>query len=450
MRTWIALALLAGLAVAAVSAPKWYQQKTEGGAVAYKTATVERGSLVVTIDATGTLEPEEIVDVGAQISGQIVAIGADAGGNVIDYTSRVEKDALLARIDDALYQADVAEAEAKLRSAKAAVARNEADLVQLKAKLELAEKDWARAQKIGPSEALSQASYDSYKSAAEVAKASVTIGQAALEESKAAVTQCETALWRAKRNLGYCAITSPVTGVVIDRRVNIGQTVAASLNTPSLFLIAKDLTRMQIWASVNEADIGKIKPGLPVAFTVDAFPGDTFHGTVQRVRLNASMTQNVVTYVVEVAVDNPGGKLLPYLTASVKFEASRADNALLVPNAALRWQPEASMIAPGAAAPKTAKDPSKKAVVWVSDGRYVRPVPVTVGISDGVTTAVSSDELTEGVQVVTGATAAASAGPASAAKTAPAASAATQGETNPFLPKMPARPKNAPHGPPPM
>ena len=144
----------------------------------------------------------------------------------------------------------------------------------------------------------------------------------------------------------YCTIKSPVKGVIIDRRVNIGQTVVASLNAPSLFLIAKDLKRMQVWVAVNEADIGKIQPGLPVSFTVDAFPGETFRGEVGKVRLNASMTQNVITYTVEVITDNSNGRLLPYLTANVQFELSRLSGVLLAPNAALRWTPPAEQVAP--------------------------------------------------------------------------------------------------------
>ena len=148
----------------------------------------------------------------------------------------------------------------------------------------------------------------------------------------------------ARTNLGYTTIKSPVRGVIIDRRVNIGQTVVASLNAPSLFLIAKDLRRMQVWASVNEADIGHIRLDMPVRFTVDAYAGETFHGKVTQIRMNATMTQNVVTYTVVVTTDNSNGKLLPYLTANVQFEMDQRSDVLLVPNAALRWKPQASQM----------------------------------------------------------------------------------------------------------
>ncbi len=176
---------------------------------------------------------------------------------------------------------------------------------------------------LGPSEALSQSDYDAARSAYEVARANLSVGQAALLQAKEAISQSEAALAKAKQNLDYCTIISPVRGVIIDRRVNIGQTVVSSLSAPSLFLIARDLKKMQVWASVNEADIGSIHPGQPVTFTVDALPGKTFQGVVGKIRLNATMTQNVVTYTVEVNTDNSGGELIPYLTANLKFIVSR-------------------------------------------------------------------------------------------------------------------------------
>src|SRR5205823_6028616 len=149
-------------------------------------------------------------------------------------------------------------------------------------------------------------------------------------------------------NLGYCTIRSPVKGVIVDRRVNVGQTVVASLNAPSLFLIAKDLKRMQIWASVNEADIGQIHPGQAVSYTVDAYPGEVFTGQVSHVRLNATMNQNVVTYTVVVTTDNSKGRLLPYLTTNLQFRVSERTNVLMVPNTALHWQPQLDQVAPAA------------------------------------------------------------------------------------------------------
>ncbi|MCX5892421.1 MAG: efflux RND transporter periplasmic adaptor subunit, partial [Deltaproteobacteria bacterium] len=272
----------------------------------FKTAQVKRGDLQATINATGTVEPEEVVDIGAQVAGRIVSFGKDKNGEEVDYGSFVEAGMVLARIDDALYAADAASAKAQLAQAKAAVQKAQADLGQMRAKLVQTENDWARAQKLGPSDALSKTDFDAARSNYEVAKANLAVGQAAIVQAQGTVAQAEAALKRALQNLDYCTIKSPVKGVIIDRRVNIGQTVVSSLNAPSLFLLAKDLNRLQVWVSVNEADIGRIKPGQPVAFTVDAQPGVVFPGKVGKIRLNATMTQNVVTYTVEVDTDNSG------------------------------------------------------------------------------------------------------------------------------------------------
>ncbi len=374
-----------------------YHHSADGKDSSYSTAEVKRGNLTITISATGTVEPEEVVDVGAQVAGQINSFGKDKDGNTIDYGSVVEEGTVLAQIDDSLYAADAALATAQLQEANA--------------KLYQAERDWARAQKLGPSEALAESSYDAYKSGYDTAKANVALSQATLD--------------RAKRNLNYCTIKSPVKGVVIDRRVNIGQTVVSSLNTPSLFLIAKDLKRMQVWVSVNETDIGHIHQGQSVNFTVDAFPGEVFRGEVGKIRLNATMTQNVVTYTVEVITDNSSGKLFPYLTANAQFVVSDDNNVLLVPNAALRWIPNTQEIAPKF---QTALEKipevghaSSESIVWVQEGSYVRPINVKLGPTDGTKTEVQGDEIKEGMKVITG---------QQQQKTA------DSGTTNPFVPQI--------------
>jgi HlyD family secretion protein len=404
---FIVFALIGGAAA-------WYLRRGDAQNVPFRTAHVTRGDLLIVISATGTVQPEEVVDVGAQVAGQIMSFGKDANGKTVDYGSIVENGTVLARIDDSVYLADASQAEAQVQSASAALQRAQADLEQLKAKLRQAERDWERARRLGPSEALSQTSFDAYQSAYETAKANVAVGEAAILQAKASGVQAEASQRKALRNLGYCTIKSPVKGVIIDRRVNIGQTVVASLNAPSLFLIAKDLTRMQVWVAVNEADIGKIRAGQPVTFTVDAFPGETFRGEVGKVRLNASMTQNVVTYTVEITTDNSNGRLLPYLTANVQFELDRRSQAFTVPNAALRWKPSADLIVPDlreaianrgerkSAEGRGEGNPSSRGVLWVAEGTYVRPVRVGVGMSDGVNTEVQGEVLTEGMIIVTG------------------------------------------------
>jgi HlyD family secretion protein len=419
-----------------------YLRSSGGKSVVFRTVPVKRGDLLATISATGTVEPEEVVDVGAQVAGQINSFGKDKNGKTIDYGSVVEEGTILAQIDDSLYAADVALANAQLQQARAGVKRAEADLGQMKAKLEQARRDWNRAQKLGPSEALAQSSYDAYKSAFETAQANLAVGEAAIVQAKDAVAMAQATLQRVQRNLSYCTIKSPVKGVIIDRRVNIGQTVVSSLNAPSLFLLAKDLKRMQVWVSVNEADIGNIHPGQPVSFTVDAYPGQAFRGEVGKIRLNATMTQNVVTYTIEVITDNSSGKLLPYLTANAQFELSQRNNVLLVPNAALRWFPQPEQVASkfrsmvdspaqrggGMGGKPQSSEPAAKpaaknhqGIMWTPDGSYVRPIKVRVGLSDGTNTEVQSDELKDGLEVIVG------------EQRQGAADSAT---TNPFAPQM--------------
>ena len=357
----------------------------------FRTADISRGNLFVAISATGTVEPEEVIDVGAQIAGQILAFGKDKSGKPVDYGSEIEAGSVLAQIDESLYQSDVALAEAQLARAKA-------DQQQSTAKLFQAERDWKRAEDLGPSEALSKSSHDSYRAGYETAKAAVAVADAG-------VLQADATLAKAKRNLGYCIIKSPVNGVIIDRRVNIGQTVVSSLNAPSLFLIAKDLRHMQVWVSVNEADIGNIHQGQKVTFSVDALPGQTFSGEVTKVRLNATMVQNVVTYIVEVLTDNSSGKLLPYLTANVTFEVSNTENVLLAPNAALRWSPK---IEGDAATPNNQPKPAAEhssatsGTVYALEAGKPRMIRVTVGGSDGARTEVRGNELKEGMQLIIG------------------------------------------------
>ncbi|MFA6283476.1 MAG: efflux RND transporter periplasmic adaptor subunit [Desulfurivibrionaceae bacterium] len=385
----IALLLLGSLAA-------WQLTRNTEKDAAYRTAELKRGDLRVTISATGTVEPEEVIDVGAQVAGRIVSFGKDAKGKTVDYGSVVEAGTMLARIDDSLYAADVAQAEAQLLSNKAGLQKAKADLFKT-------EQEWKRAQQLGPSEALSQSSYEAYESAHKTARAQVAV-------SEASIRQAEASLKRAQRNLGYCTITSPVKGIIIDRRVNTGQTVVASLNAPSLFLLAKDLTRIQVWVAVNEADIGKIHPGQPVTFTVDAFPGETFRGEVGKIRLNAAMTQNVVTYTVEITTDNSDGRLLPYLTANVQFQLLQLTNVLQAPNAALRWSPPAKEGESEQDAKKSGMEQGKgpastkaSSTLWVLDEKQKpRKIEVQTGASDGINTAVESAELREGMQVITG------------------------------------------------
>jgi HlyD family secretion protein len=410
--------------------------------VKFRMVAVDRGDLASTISATGTLEPEEVIDVGAQVAGLIQELGPDPQSinGRVDYNSVVEKGMLLAKIDPRVYQAQYDQAEATLK-------RSKADLEQMKAKCNQTEKEAKRAEVLRPQNAIADTDYDLSIANYEVAKANVDVGAATIK-------QYEAALQMAKTNLDYTTIVSPVKGRIISRRVNIGQTVVASLSAPSLFLIAKDLSHMQLWSSVNEADIGRIYVGMPVQFTVDAFSGETFDGKVVQVRLDAQTTQNVVTYTVVVATDNSSGRLLPYLTANLRFQVDQHADVLRVPNVALRWKPRAAQIAPEyrketasagrasrdtgegqgnalagsalgattAEKPKKEKEHGERGRLWVKDGSFVRPIDVQIGISDNAITEVSGDDLQEGLEVVMG--------------ESRNAAADDSDTTNPFLPKL--------------
>ncbi|MBI5584538.1 MAG: efflux RND transporter periplasmic adaptor subunit [Deltaproteobacteria bacterium] len=403
----------AALVAAALIAGGWWWFGSRDRASGFRTVPVKRGDLKAFISATGTIEPEELVDVGTQVGGMILSFGKDKNGKTIDYGSAVEAGMILAKIDEALSVAAVEHARAQLQQAEANKTSAEATVLPMKARLLQARQDWDRAQQLGPSEALAQSAYDQFKANFEVARANLAAAEAAVIQAQAALVQAQAGLSTALSNLGYCTIRSPVKGVIIDRRVNIGQTVVSSLSAPSLFLIAKDLRRVTVWVSVNEADIGKIYLGQPVTFFVDAYPDREFRGRVDKIRLNATMTQNVVTYIVEVDTDNEDGKLLPYLTANTRFEVGRRQNSLLVPNGALRWSPEPGQVASKARppAPSSRRETGgpqgpgglkARGTVWVPEGRGVRPVSVAILLTDGTLSAVEGPGLTEGLRVVLG------------------------------------------------
>ena len=261
------------------------------------------GSIVV----TGTVKPEEVVEVGAQVNGMIVAVGSDAADPTkpLDQGSVVRKGSILAQIDPTIYKAQVEFAEASLSKARA-------DLQQLLTRCGQMKQEWQRAQSLLPQKAIANTDYDLAAANCQVATDNVGSG-------RATVQQCEASLQVAKTYLSYTVITSPIDGVILDRRVNVGQIVCATFNVPGLFLVAKDLRRTQVWASVDEADIGHIHPGLPVQFTIDAYPDEVFEGKVSRIRLNPVTTQARTTYTVIVATDNSRG-MLPYLTAKLQFD----------------------------------------------------------------------------------------------------------------------------------
>ena len=363
----IVIAVLGGIWFA------WEQWKgNEAIQVDYQTEPLEKGDLMITIDATGVTEPDELVDVGAQVSGIIMEFGKDLDGKVVDYSSPVKAGQMLAEIDKLPVQLDVQRAEASKAQAIAGIARAKADIQQAK-----------------PS--------------------------------------------------------TSRPGWTANARKSIGQTVVSSMSASSLFYIATDLSKLKIWAAVNEADIGSIRKGQEVLFTVDAFSGRKFKGTVDKIRLDATMTSNVVTYIVDIDVPNPDKLLIPYLTANVQFVVEDIRDAFLVSNAALRFRPETELVSaeqkaafermqPELAAPAQ-NGQKKKAVVWELRDNLLYPHLVTRGESNGMLTAITGETLREGMEIVSTAQILNRSG-----NSEDGASASAGGE-NPFAPKMPPRRK---------
>lgn len=338
----------------------------------FRTEKAVRGEIVSAVTATGTVNAVTTVLVGTQVSGTIKNI-------YVDFNSPVKKGHLIAQIDPATFEAQVEQAKANVFSAKANLEKAEATLTDAKRTLE-------RNKELFSKNFIPKSELDTAETNYETAKAQVSV-------AKAQVAQTEASLKVAMTNLAYTKIVSPVNGIVISRNVDIGQTVAASFQTPTLFSIAQDLTKMQINSSVVEADIGKVKAGLPVEFTVDAYPDITFKGTVSEVRLAPITVQNVVTYDVIVRVNNPDLKLKPGMTANVSIIISGKEDVLKIPNAALRFNPFERR--KGATEQR-----DKGAGVWIVEGEKPKRINVTTGISDGNYTELISGEISEGQELI--------------------------------------------------
>lgn len=415
----IKIIIILAVAAFAMSAWMYYSSNHRVDKVRFATTTVTRGDFVNKVQATGTLEPQELVDVGAQVTGEIKEFGTDLEGKRVDYGSEVKAGQLLARIDDTLVELDikraeaqVAQAEAQILSAAAAVAQAEAAVAQAQANKNKADRDMQRAEKLGVGDALSQMEYDQFVNAAESTAAAMQSARAQQQTSRAQQANAEAQLQSAQaqltrelRNRDYTRITTPVDGTIVVRQVNVGQTVVSSMNATTLFLVARDLSRMQIWASVNEADIAKVHPGQEVRYTVDALPNETFTGKVNKVRPNATMSSNVVTYIVEVDVENPERKLLPYMSANVNFIVEEFKDCLMVADAAFEFRPSPEAIAPGVQLVSPEEMGEKETLLWRKQGDHVTPVRVLRGHDDGtrsVVTPVEGEELAPGEELATG------------------------------------------------
>ncbi|ALN82172.1 efflux RND transporter periplasmic adaptor subunit [Lysobacter antibioticus] len=316
------------LAVAGGAWTYYRQRNAEDAAGAYRTAKVERGDIRVAISATGALSAISTVDVGSQISGQVTDVLAD-------YNDRVTKGQVIARIDPSTYEAQIAQGSAQVSNARAGLATAQATLRN-------AELDYQRKSELAKNQLVA-------RSDADLARAARDQARAQLAGAEAQINQQIASTQTSRLNLQRTVIRAPVDGVVLTRSIEPGQTVAASLQSPVLFQIAEDLSKMEIVLAIDEADIGQVKPGQSVNFTVDSFPDRQFRGAVQQVRLSATNTSNVITYPVVVSVDNVDGVLLPGMTANAEIEVSRRDDVLRVSNAALRYKPADDAAGAGAA-----------------------------------------------------------------------------------------------------
>jgi len=341
----------------------------------YKTKKVEQGEITATVSATGKVNAVVTVQVGTQVSGTIQRLFAD-------FNSKVKKGQIVAQIDPALFAAQVDQARAKLATDEANVEKARVVVVDAKRNL-------GRMEELLSKNLVAQSDKDTTQTAYDSAMAEQKSAEAQVLQDQASLKMAET-------NLRYTTIQSPVDGIVISRNVDVGQTVAASLQAPTLFTIAQDLTEMQVDTSVDEADIGKVRLGQEAEFTVDSYPTSPFHGTVHDIYNQPLVVQNVVTYDAIIRVKNPDLKLKPGMTANITITVGHQDNAVKLPNAALRYSPEKTSST--ANAPKSEKADTAK--VWVlKNGRAV-PVTVTLGLNDGIYTEVVSGELKPGDETI--------------------------------------------------
>ena len=405
------------LAASTLGGVLWFNHRADAGTTpSYRLGKVERASVKSTVSATGTLGAVRTVEVGTQVSGQIAAL-------YVDYNSHVKKGQLIARIDPILQEAAVQDAQAGLARANAVVTQTQLE--------------FDRSKKLHDQQIATDAEFN--------------VAQSNYAQARASLTSAQINLQRAKQNLSYTNIYSPIDGEVVERAMDVGQTVAASLSAPKLFVIANDMSRMQILASVDESDIGKIVSGQPVTFTVQSFPDRQFNGTVEQVRLNSTTLNNVVSYTAVVSVSNEDHKLLPGMTASVKLVTASADDVLTVPSTALRFTPPegakvnepvrkprtgdstAASIAVASAPPAagangggfqgggfpggpggnnaprrprpTGSQPGSMARLWTVDAEgTLTPHFVKLGISDGQKTQITSRDLQQGTSIVISAT----------------------------------------------
>jgi HlyD family secretion protein len=410
-RRIITIVALVVVVVAAIVAWRW-SAGSKTPVLKFETTKVDQGRITAKVTATGTLSAIVTVQVGSQVSGTIKELHAD-------FNSQVKKGQVIAKIDPQLFQAAVEQARANFTAAQGNLAKAKAQAVD-------AQRQYERNKTLAEEKLIATADLDTSQSNAEAAQAQVQAAGGSVAQTRAALHQTEV-------NLAYTSIVSPTDGVVISRNVDVGQTVAASLQAPTIFVIAEDLAKMQVDTSVAEADVGRLAAGMPSTFNVDAYPSQAFKGTIRQIRNAPQTVQNVVTYDAVVDVANPDLKLKPGMTANVTFIYADKDDVLRVPNAALRFNPPAGLVAdasnpargqgqgrgaqggaPGAGAPGAgarpqgqgrppqarSQTPDRRAVWVLRDGKPVQ-VRVRIGISDGTLTEIAEGEIKAGDLVIT-------------------------------------------------
>jgi HlyD family secretion protein len=396
----------------------------------YFTAKVDKGDIRQVVEATGTINPVTSVQVGSQVSGMISKL-------YVDFNSKVTKGQVIAEIDPKLFEGAVLQASADLRNAEASLAAAKSNLEKDLATLAQNKLDYERAGGLAKQGIVSQQQFDQARTTYDAIKAQVGSDRSGIKQAEAQVAQRTASLKVAQTNLDYTVIRAPINGTVVNRNVDIGQTVAASLQAPTLFTIALDLTKMQVYAKTDEGDVGQIRPGQRADFQVDAFPKEVFHGVVNQVRMNATTVQNVVTYDTIVDFDNPDLRLFPGMTAYVAIPVASATDVVRVPNAALRYKPDlpparmhelyqkygisAAQAVPVArtvdsraaqtggttrarpvAAPST--NVGDQAIVWkLAADKSLEPVQIRVGLTDHTYTALTAGDLKPSDELVTGA-----------------------------------------------
>ena len=426
-RNWIWI--LAIILAVAVFAAFRLSRKTEAE---YFIAKVEKGDIRQVIEATGTINPVTSVQVGSQVSGMVYKL-------YVDFNSKVTKGQVIAEIDPNLFQGAVLQAQADVKNAQALLAAAKANLTKDQATLYQNKLDYDRAVSLAQQGIVSQQQLDQAKATYDAISAQAGSDRAAIQQAEAQIAQRSASLRVAQTNLDYTIIRAPINGTVVNRSIDIGQTVAASLQAPTLFTIALDLTKMQVYAKTDEGDVGQIRPGHNAEFQVDAFPKEVFHGVVRQVRMNATTVQNVVTYDTIVDFDNPDLKLFPGMTAYISIPVASANDVTKIPNAALRYKPElpadalqelyrkhSIVVSPPAQASRSTEVRPEQpggglserpipssignggpntAIVWkILADKSLQPVQIHVGLTDHAFTALTSGDIKPGDELVTGAT----------------------------------------------